>query len=377
MADQCFMLIKIFYSLRVRNPKPEGYLSLSINTARLDPEKPDEFERSNRTIRKSANMNTTVNGWSCSIPFNSTAAKIGQTFAGCLIVVISLLGNSLIAIVVYKTQSLRKPINFFIVNMAMSDLLSLIFLFLQQVTYLYADWLISGPLGRSLCKVAQIVVYVSTGVSIQSLLLIAVDRFGAVVFPLRSPLISSKLCPFFILGTWIVTISVASPNITAWKPTEYPDQLFCSLRWNEIYFILAALVVFFYIPIAMLAILYSIIVIKLKSQNIPGEESAIAEQQRAKRNRNVLKMAIAIVLGFALCWIPWSIAILLLLFARDALPCGFYIFLHIAWFMTFSNSAINPCICFIFSTNYRGALKRLLNCFRGATVSVSGGAQRE
>ena len=215
MADQCFMLIKIFYSLRVRNPKPEGYLSLSINTARLDPEKPDEFERSNRTIRKSANMNTTVNGWSCSIPFNSTAAKIGQTFAGCLIVVVSLLGNSFIAIVVYKTQSLRKPINFFIVNMAMSDLLSLIFLFVQQVTYLYADWLISGPLGRSLCKVAIIVGYVSTGVSIQSLLLIAVDRFGAVLFPLRSPLISSKLCPFFILGTWIVAISVASPNITA------------------------------------------------------------------------------------------------------------------------------------------------------------------
>ena len=354
MADQCFMLIKIFYSVRVRNPKPEGYLSLSINTARLDPEKPDEFERSNRTIRKSANMNTTVNGWSCSIPFNSTAAKI-----------------------VYKTQTLRKAINFFIVNMAMSDLLFLIFLFPKQVTYLYADWLISGPLGQSLCKVAQIVVHVSTGVSIESLLLIAVDRFGAVVFPLRSPLISSKLCLFFILGTWIVAISVASPSIFAWKPTEYQGQLFCRSPRNEMYFILAEFVVFFYIPIVMLAILYSIIVIKLKSQNIPGEQSAIAEQQRAKRNRNVLKMAIAIVLGFALCWIPWSIAILLLFFARDALSCGFYIFLSITWFMAFSNCAINPCICFIFSRNYRCALKRLFNCLRGASFSVRGAAQRE
>ena len=90
-----------------------------------------------------------------------------------------------------------------------------------------------------------------------------------------------------------------------------------------------------------------------------------------------LKMVIAIVLWLALCWIPWSIGVLLLYFARDALPCGFYFFLNIARFMAVSNCAINPCICFIFSTNYRSALKRLLNCLRGATVSVKGAAQRE
>ena len=322
-------------------------------------------------------MNTTVNGSSCSIPFNSTA-KIGQTFTGCLILVFSLLGNSFIAIIVYKTQSLRKPINFFIVNMAMSDLLYPIFLALWDFPYRYADpGFISGSFGRTLCKLVAVSMSVSFAVSIQSLVLIAVDRFGAVLFPLRSPLISSKLCPFFILGTWIVAILVASPNISAWKPTEHQGQLLCSLRRYEIYFIPAVFVVFFYIPIAMLAILYSIIVIKLKSQKIPGEQSAIAEQQRAKRNRNVLKMAITIVLGYALCWIPWSIGILLYLFARDTLPCGFYIFLTITWFMVFSNCAINPCICFIFSTNYRSALKRLFNCYRGATLSVSGAAQRE
>ena len=359
-------------------------MTLSINTVTLDPEKPDEFERSNR---KSADMNTTVNGSSCSNQFNSTAVKIGNTFAGCLIFVISLLGNSFIAIIVYKTQSLRKPSNFFIVNMAMSDMLYPIFLFPGEITYLYSDaWLnISGPLGRALCKLVAVSIFVSSGVSIQSLLLIAVDRFGAVVFPLRSPLISAKMCPFFILGTWIVAISVASAYFSAWKPTEYQGQLFCARRWKQAvgessssqYFLLAIFIVSLYVPIALLTTLYSIIVIKLKSQKIPGEQSAIAEQQRAKRNRNVLKMAIAIMLGFVLCWVPYSIGKLLLYFARDALPCGFYIFWYITRIMPVSNCAINPCICFIFSTNYRSALKRLFNCLRGATVSVRGAAQRE
>ena len=154
--------------------------------------------------QKSSNMNTTVNGSSCSFLPNSTAVKIGKTFAYCLIFAVSLVGNSFIGIIVCKTPALRKPINYFIVNLAMSDLLFPIFLLPWDLADLYMDsqWLvISGPLGQALCKLVSILTDVSSFVSIQSLILIAVDRFGAVVFPLRSPLISSKLCPFFILAT--------------------------------------------------------------------------------------------------------------------------------------------------------------------------------
>ena len=313
-----------------------------------------------------------MSGSSCSIPFNPTAAKIGKTFAYCLIFVVSLIGNSFIGIIVYKTQTLRKPINFFIVNMAMSDLLYPIFVFPRNLTYLHADsWLISGPLGQALCKLAPFLADVSFGVSIQSLVLIALDRFGAVVFPIRSPLISSKLCPFFILATWIIAMAVCSPYLVAYKLAVYPGELFCFAHWNEAFgesfsaknYFLALHVLFFYIPIAILAILYSIIVIKLKSQKIPGEQSTNVEQQRAKRNKNVLKMAIAIVLGFVLFWIPYSISRLLIDFAWDSFPCAFYIFWNITLFMAVSNCAINPCVCIIFSSNYRNALERLLRCF--------------
>ena len=323
-------------------------------------------------------MNTTVNGSDCSSPFNSTASKIEKTFAFCLIFVVSLLGNSFIGIIVYKTHTLRKPINFFIVNMAMSDLLYPIFLFPRKLTDLHAGyWLISGRLGLALCKLTFFLPDVSSVVSVQSLVLIAVDRFGAVVFPLRSPLISSKLCPFFILGTWIIALAVYSPYFLASKLVLNSEaQHFCVDRWNEAFgesfskgnYFLAITVVFFYIPFAMLTILYSIVVIKLKSQKIPGEQSTNAEQKRAKRNRKVLKMAIAIVLGFGLCWVPYSICFLLLQYARrDSLPCGLLVYVgYITWFMALSNCAINPCICLIFSSNYRNALKRLVTSFSGA-----------
>ena len=152
---------------------------------------------------------------------------------------------------------------------------------------------------------------VSSLVSVQSLVLIAVDRFGAVVVPLRSPLISRKLCPLFILATWIVAIAVASPNLFVYKLVENPGEMKCQNQWAKTFgeksfvtYLLAGVSVFYYIPMILLVAVYSIILIKLKKQAHPGEQSVNAEEQRTKRNRNVLKMAIAIVLAFFLCWIP-------------------------------------------------------------------------
>ena len=118
--------------------------------------------------------------------------------------------------------------------------------------------------------------------SIQSLVLIAVDRFGAVVYPLLSPLISSKMCPFFILATWIIAIAVNSPEIFANKLVENPEKLVCERQWNEVFgesssfenYIMSYLIVVNFIPLVLIAILHIVIYLKLRSQTIPGEQSA-------------------------------------------------------------------------------------------------------
>ena len=143
-----------------------------------------------------------------------TAYKIGETIALSLIIAVSLTGNSFIVLIVYKTPTLRKPINYFIANMAMSDLLYSIFWPPTRLSLIHSTnlWLIGGQFGQALCKLVHFA-DVSSIVSIQNLVLITVDRFVAVVFPLRSPLIRSKLCPFFILVTWIVAAAVVSPYL--------------------------------------------------------------------------------------------------------------------------------------------------------------------
>ena len=182
-----------------------------------------------------------------------------------------------------------------------------------------------------------------------------------------SPLISSKLCPFFILATWIVAIAVSSPDLFVEKLVEYPEGLFCEYHWNAVFgesssyenCMVSYVVAFMYIPLVLTAIFYIIIYLKLKSQKIPGEQSANAGQQRQQMERNVLKMAIAIVLGFAVCSLPIAIFWFIALFAHTVLwpNCGVdYSF----YLLSVANSAINPCICLILSRNYRNGLRALL-----------------
>ena len=153
--------------------------------------------------------------------FNLSVERIGYTFAYCLLFAVSLTGNA------------RNPVNYFIANMAISDLLFPIFLIPQVLVQLNTNtWLIDGPLGQALCKLSGYLVDVSSAVSIQSVVIIAVDRFRAVVFPLRSPLISSKRCRFFILATWIIAMVVFCPSLFTWKVVEHPEGLACVRRWK-------------------------------------------------------------------------------------------------------------------------------------------------
>ena len=258
--------------------------------------------------------------------------------------------------------------------MASSDLLYPIFVIPWNLSNLHTNcsFIIGGQLGQALCKLVPFFRNVSIVVSIQNLILIAVDRFGAVVFPLRSPLIRSKLCPFFILATWIFAIVFNLPDLLTFELVEHPEGTWCVRRWKRVFgesssfasFLLAYNILFTYIPVLLLVILYSIIFIKLKTQVHPGEQSTNNQQQRDRRNRNVLQMSIAIVTVFLFCFLPYSINNLIIEY-KDTFThfsCSFWRYYKVTFYMANAYCAINPVICFMFSSNYRKALKRLIKC---------------
>ena len=167
---------------------------------------------------------------------NPEVLKIKGTVALSLILAVSLVGNSLFVLIVYKTPTLRKPINMLIANMAMSDLLYPIFLFPVRLADLHVgSWLIGGTLGQALCKIYVFLADISTLVSIQSLVLITVDRYAAVVVPLRSPLFSHKVCRCLIVGTWVLAAAFHWPNLFNFNLVKDQEEKRCMNQWEVIF----------------------------------------------------------------------------------------------------------------------------------------------
>ena len=307
-------------------------------------------------------MNASWNEPSCSVSLNLAEHKIGVTVALCIIFVVSLLGNSLIAVVVCKRSTLRKPINFLIVNMAMSDLLFTLILVPVTLVYLHLhSWAITeGVLASITCKATPYLAGVSLLVSVQSLVLIAVDCFVTVVFPFRVSLLASKRCLLCIVSIWIVSMLVAIPHLDANILFKFDGKYFCLTDWKESLgdgmsiadFYLGFATLFVYFPSALVITLYVTIFTKLKSQKILRQATTHSERQRAKRNKNVSRMAVAIVFKFIVCQLPSTVIVLLSLCSANLLPCTFVIYSQIVVFVSFVCSVVNLCICLAFSGNF-------------------------
>lgn len=277
---------RFFYSRPCPNGLPHVFQSLRAQSIGvLEPEY-KIVAQSNWPVKMS--NNATANGTATSINCSEypTAERVAKTLAYCVIIVVSLTGNILIGSIVFKVKSMRRTINYLIVNMAMSDIILPIFAVPRILTRLYLGyWLIDGHFGSALCKLVYFLQDVSNAVSIQSLVLIAVDRFGAVVFPLRRPVVSAKLCPYFILSTWIVAMALHSPYFFARKLDYSEGLLRCALQWEEAFgessseasYYVAMFLLLAVIPFALMSILYSIIILNLRAQKIPGGESVRAE----------------------------------------------------------------------------------------------------
>ena len=89
---------------------------------------------------------------------DSNAERISKLYAYCLILLGSFFGNILIIIIVYTRRELRKTMNYFIVNMAVSDLLFSLVAIPDQITKIVTDsqhWHVSGILGSIFASVTH------------------------------------------------------------------------------------------------------------------------------------------------------------------------------------------------------------------------------
>ena len=209
--------------------------------------------------------------------------------------------------IIRKDQLLKSTTFLLILNMACGDLVTTTVTSPPLIKFLFVGlaW-IPGTFGGLLCKLNLYLVSVTFLGCIFSLVGIQIDRFLAVIRPLRH-LPWRRWTKVIIPAIWFAAILLP---INMWHEIGGKSSSSSGLNISVCYeeqvplSMGITLGICFLLPFTVMLILYPIIIYHLWTRQVPGEPSAL-QQQRANRTAwKITKMMIAVVLSFFFCWAP-------------------------------------------------------------------------
>ena len=290
---------------------------------------------------------------------------------------LSFTGNSMTIYIVLSKPYMRSVTNCLIANMAIADLIMTFSAMPYSVafTHIQYRWF-GGIMGSITCKLLHFAVTLSIAASILSLVVIALDRFFAVVYPFKRPRVIRTIS---VMSTiiWVLSVLFASPYLYSYKAVLRNDNNFlCVPKWeppvtnparaSRIYFIFV-LISLYLIPMFIIAIFYSIVSFKLWVRRIPGNPTAANIRHAEVSKKRTIKMLVIVVIVFALCWLPAHVMHLLAHFEQNTYFKIPAIIPLIAYGISHLNSTVNPYLYIALNRNFRRAYVDVLqSCFKPA-----------
>ena len=303
-------------------------------------------------------------------PISTKATKVA---CYTVIMLLSLLGNAAVVATVAKNRHMRSTTNYLIANMAVSDLLLSTFAVPREMAEIFIGfrgWLIDGLAGAILCKVVYFFQDISTAVSIQSIVVITLDRYTGVVQPFREPLVTPKRLKFVIALIWLISMGLHGIYFYVARHQRVNGISICSFSFEPAFDNLQSLRINFIIlsvfliaiPLSVIAVLYSLILRDLKRKKpFWQKSSSLLVKNRRKEDTKIVRNVLAIIILFVICILPIDIVGFLFFFVwYEEIPCGMDQLSFTAKFVFYSNASLNPCIYFLLNGRYRRALRHLL-----------------
>ena len=307
-----------------------------------------------------SNVSSSEKDLDCGALYEPYVFKISLIVVYCVVLLVGLTGNALIITLVYKRKDLRKTINQLIANMALSDFVfQLTFIPVELAKAAYGQWPIAEPAGSIVCKIQSFVIYASVYVSVQSLTWIALDRFIAVVFPMKVHLISSRFRVLAIASTWIVALLCGSTSCVVFEVVHKNGAFDCTNKRTSISEYAGAAGSF--ASLISVTILYCTIAVTLRRKNKALPTAPV--NGNVQRKRQAMKMSICVVAAFYLCFIPVIIIVLLSEIVLERSCLLLRVLRPFTGLMINLSSSANPIICFIFVENYRRGLREFFGSF--------------
>ncbi|XP_076349058.1 RYamide receptor-like [Tachypleus tridentatus] len=280
-------------------------------------------------------------------------------------------GNGIICYIVLADQSMRTVTNYFIVNLAVGDLLMAVLCipFTFVVNLILHRW----PFGTVLCKVVTYAQAVSVFVSAYTMIAISVDRYVAIIKPLR-PRMTKFQAKLMIVLVWLVALITPLPTVivSSLVAIRSSDSFHCTEVWDHpeqrYYYGMALMTLQYFLPLLVLIYTYTRIAIVVWVKQTPGEAEDSRDQRLAASKRKMVKMMFIVATVFTLCWLPFNILIVV---GDQDQSIWWHKHIQYVWFvchwLAMSHASYNPIIYCWMNFKFRNGFHQLiygLPCFR-------------
>ncbi|TRY88477.1 hypothetical protein DNTS_005158 [Danionella cerebrum] len=313
-----------------------------------------------------ANQSDFCSQYSC--PGRSSSVNVILHVAAAAVSLLTICGNLLVIISISHFKQLHTPANVLILSLAVSDLLSGVFVIPFHLTLLIESCWTFGPV---MCSLFHCVSFQTTSVSVHTVTLIAVDRFLALRFPF---FYSDKISPAVIclttLSNWLFSLFYNfSLLYVNGNFTDFTCPGKCVYVIDGVSSVVDLLVVFL-IPCSLIIILYiQVFIIAKKHVTAIRSLQLHSSSESCKSERKAAMLLGILVFVFLLCLLPYYICSLVIpysdvdmLYLRDVAAIFFFL-----------NSTINPVIYALFYPWFKRSLKLIFTWQmfqRSASVDV-------
>ena len=236
-------------------------------------------------ISEELDLNSTSTGGS------STGFKISYFVQVLIIVmysvvtVIAIGGNGIVCYLVYAYKRMHTVPNYFIVNLAISDIMMAVFCI--PFTFVASLILNYWPFGELMCPIVCYIQIAAVFLSSYTLVAMSIDRYIVLVHPFK-PRITVKQTSLTIVGIWIISLTIPLPTLVKARVIYFSNTTGqCQEDWQnntERYtYGLSLMILHYFAPLTILLFSYSKIGYNIWVKNIQGTD----------RNKRRLQLAAA------------------------------------------------------------------------------------